>query len=81
MKDCLPCSVHPLNNKVVQHHLLFGSLNDVFFHRTLSHQTINIYLKKIKDYIKIVLITLQNITADILVNHYKEIFVLINKVL
>lgn len=47
MKDCFPCSVHPLNNKVVQHHLLLGPLNDILFHRSLGHQTININLKKI----------------------------------
>lgn len=44
MEDSFPCSVHPLNDKVVQHHFLFGPLYDVLLHRAFCHQTVDIYL-------------------------------------
>lgn len=44
MQDRFPCGVHPLNDQVVQHHLLLGPLNDVLLHGTLGHQTVNVHL-------------------------------------
>ena len=37
--------VHPLNDEVVQNHLLLGSLDNVLLHAVLRHKTINIYLR------------------------------------
>lgn len=37
--------VHPLNDEVVQNHLLLGSLDNVLLHTVLRHKTINIYLR------------------------------------
>lgn len=39
-------SVHSLDHKMVQHHLLLGSLNDLFFHRPLGHQAVNVHLEE-----------------------------------
>jgi hypothetical protein len=43
-----PGCVHPLNDKVIQNHLLLGSLNNVLLHAVLRHKTINIYLQERK---------------------------------
>lgn len=47
MQDCFPCGIHPLDDQVVQHHFLLGPLNDVFFHRALGHQTVDVHLQSI----------------------------------
>lgn len=45
MEHSFPCGVHPLNDKVVQHHFFLRPLDDVLFNWALRHQTIDIHLQ------------------------------------
>lgn len=45
VEDRLSRRVHPLDDQVVQHHLLLGPLDDVLLHRAFGHQTVDIDLR------------------------------------
>ncbi len=46
VKDSSSRGVHSLNNQVIQNHLLFRSLNDVFFYAILGYKAIHTDLGK-----------------------------------
>ncbi len=43
-EDSLSSRVHPLNDKMVQNHLLLGPLHDVLLHTALGHQSVDVHL-------------------------------------
>lgn len=45
VQDRLPRGVHPLDDQVVQHHLLLGPLDDVLLHGAFGHQTVDVDLQ------------------------------------
>lgn len=44
MKHSFSSGVHPLNDKVVQHHFLLGSLDNVLLYRAFCHQAVDVHL-------------------------------------
>lgn len=45
MEDGFPGGVHPLDDQVVQHHLLLGPLDDVLLHRAFGDQAVDVDLQ------------------------------------
>ncbi len=43
-EDSLSSRVHPLNDKMVQNHLLLGPLHDVLLHTAFGHQSVDVHL-------------------------------------
>lgn len=45
VEDRFPRGVHPLDDQVVQHHLLLGSLDNLLLHGAFGHQTVDVDLQ------------------------------------
>lgn len=45
VEDRFPRGIHPLDDQVVQHHLLLGPLYDLLLHGAFGHQTVDVDLQ------------------------------------